>query len=454
MAAGFGAYRQVLGTREARAFTAAGFAARLPMSMTGLGIVLFISITSGSYGRAGLVTAVATLTTAVSAPAWGRLIDRIGQAPVLIAATIIYNLSTGALITTVLLEAPFTVTLLAAVGVGLGFSSAGAAVRARWSHRLSGTPLLNTAFAWEAVLDEVVFIVGPVLATFLATAIHPALGLAAGGVVGFVGAFVLAAQRASQPPLASRAERRSRSSKLSVGLLLPIVFACAALGMLFGGMEVVIIAFADEAGVLPYAGIIVMAWASGSLIAGVVTGTIVWKAGPAKRFRIGAVLLAFSLLPLPFVQHVLPTAGLLILSGLFIAPTLIASVAVTQAAVPAERLAEALGWTSMGMAGGVGLGAAALGQVIDTGGSQAGFYGVIGAGLVLIVAALCVRTRPSVEGVRTRPSVEGVRTRPSVEGVRTRPSVEGVLVGDDLSPGRSGTPSADPRPAGTRNPSR
>ena len=58
MAAGFGAYRQVLGTSETRAFTAAGFAARLPMSMTGLGIVLLISILTGSYGRAGLVTAV------------------------------------------------------------------------------------------------------------------------------------------------------------------------------------------------------------------------------------------------------------------------------------------------------------------------------------------------------------------------------------------------------------
>src|SRR6478735_4431686 len=236
MAAGFGAYRQVLGTPETRAFTAAGFAARLPMSMTGLGIVLFISITSGSYGRAGLVTAVATLTTAVSAPAWGRLIDRIGQAPVLIAATIIYNLSTGALITSVLLDAPFAVTLLTAVGVGLGFSSSGAAVRARWSYRLRGTPLLNTAFAWEAVLDEVVFIVGPVLATFLASSVHPALGLAAGGVVGLVGAFLLAAQRGTQPPLASRAERRSRTSKLSARLLVPIVLACAALGMLFGGM--------------------------------------------------------------------------------------------------------------------------------------------------------------------------------------------------------------------------
>ncbi len=393
MAAGFGAYRQVLAASEARAFTAAGFAARLTMSMTGLGIVLLISITSGSYGRAGLVTAVATITTALAAPAWGRLIDRVGQAPILIAAALIYNVSVGGLITTVLLDSPLWLTCLTAIGVGLGFSSAGAAVRARWSHRLRGQPLLNTAFAWEAVLDEAVFIVGPVLATFLATSVHPALGLAAGGVLGLVGSLALAAQRGTEPPVTSKSARRAASSRLSPRLLVPIVFACFALGVLFGGMEVVIIAFAGEAGILPLAGFIVMAWASGSLVAGVVTGTIAWRAAPARRFRIGAVLLALSLLPLSFGLHPVPTAGLLILNGLFIAPTLIASVAVTQAAVPADRLTEALGWTSMGMAAGVGLGAAALGRVIDAGGAQAGFYGVIGAGVLLIIAALCVRTR-------------------------------------------------------------
>lgn len=394
MAAGFGAYRQVLGSREARAFTAAGFLARLPMSMTGLGIVMLVSITSGSYGRAGLVTAVAVMTTAVASPVWGRLIDRIGQAPVLIAAAIIYNVSVGALIATVLLGAPLALTLLAALGVGLGFSSAGACVRARWSHRYHGDPLLNTAFSWEAVLDEVVFIVGPVLATFLATALHPTLGLATGAVVGLIGAIALAGQRASEPPrVASEHGRRPSASRLDPRVLVPISLACAALGMLFGGMEVVIIAFADQAGILQYAGVILMCWAGGSLVAGVVTGTITWTASPAKRFRIGAVLLALSLAPLPFVTHPLPTAALLILSGLTVAPTLIASVAVTQSLVPADRLTEALGWTSMGLAGGVGLGAAALGRMIDAGGAQAGFYGVIVAGLVLVVAALCVRTR-------------------------------------------------------------
>ncbi|MDN5760841.1 MAG: MFS transporter [Microlunatus sp.] len=414
MASGFGAYREVLGPSEARAFTLAGIAARLPMSMTGLGIVLLIAITTGSYGRAGLVTAVATLITAVAAPWWGRLIDQIGQARVLIAATVIYNLSVGALITTVLLHAPFAVTLITALGVGLGFSSAGACVRARWSYRLRGKPLLNTAFAWEAVLDEVVFMIGPVLATFLATSLHPSLGLAAGGLVGLVGALALASQRRTEPPLKSRVDRRSRSSRLSAGLLVPIVLACTALGVPLGGMEVVIIAFAGEAGILPYAGFIVMAWAIGSLIAAVLTGTIAWTAPPTKRFRIAAMLLAVSLVPLPFVVHPLPIAGLLILSGLFIAPTLIASVAVTQDAVPADRLTEALGWTSMGLAGGVGLGAAVLGQVVDIGGSQAGFYGAIAAGLVLIVAALCVRTRTTPDGItRVRPDTSPADPEPA-----------------------------------------
>ena len=75
-----GAYGTVLADPRARAFTLAGLLARLPLSMTGLGIVLMISLTTGSFGRAGLVTACATLTAAVVLPWWGRRIDRVGQA--------------------------------------------------------------------------------------------------------------------------------------------------------------------------------------------------------------------------------------------------------------------------------------------------------------------------------------------------------------------------------------
>ena len=44
------------------------------------------------------------------------------------------------LVVSVLEGWPLAVTLLAAVGVGAGFSSAGSCVRARWSYRLKESP--------------------------------------------------------------------------------------------------------------------------------------------------------------------------------------------------------------------------------------------------------------------------------------------------------------------------
>lgn len=44
---------------------------------------------------------------------------------------------------------------------GSRFAADGGSVRARWSHRLRDSPLLDTAFAIEAVADELTFVVGP-----------------------------------------------------------------------------------------------------------------------------------------------------------------------------------------------------------------------------------------------------------------------------------------------------
>ncbi|HEV2928451.1 MAG TPA: MFS transporter [Propionibacteriaceae bacterium] len=394
MGAGLEAYQQVLADPRARAFTLAGFVARLPLSMTGMGIVLLVSLDTGSFGRAGLVTAAGTVAGAVAAPVWGRVIDRVGQALVLILAAVIQNVSLALLIGSVQVGAPLPATLAAAVGVGAGFSLAGSCVRARWSHRLADSPLLDTAFAVEAVLDEVVFIVGPVLVTFLATAFHPALGLGVSAAIGLIGAIALAAQRSTQPPIASRHTDDGRAHRLPVRTLLPITLACGALGAIFGGMEVAVVAFATEARVLPFTGAILMCWAFGSLLSGVVTGTVHWRVSPVRRPRVGAVALALSLVPLPFAESAVVVAGLLALSGMAIAPTLIASVAVTQQSVPSARLTEALSWCSTGLAAGLALGAAVIGQLIDRGGAQTGFVGVVGAGVALVISAVFLRSQP------------------------------------------------------------
>jgi predicted MFS family arabinose efflux permease len=391
VAAGLGVYRQLLSDRRAVAFSLAGFVARLPLSMTGIGIVLLVSLTTGSFGLAGSLTAAATLTGAVVAPLWGRATDRIGQARVLLLTVMINVVSVTLLVSAIELGWPLAVSFAAALGIGIGFSLAGSSVRARWTVRLNGSPLLHTAFAIEAMLDEVVFIIGPVLVTFLATALHPALGVGVSAVLGLVGAVALAGQRGTQPPTRSTSADHEGRSRMPWRVLLPVAIACTALGMIFGGMEVNIVAFATEAGVLKYAGLILIAWSFGSLVAGAVTGAITWHASPARRFQVGAILLTLSLLPLPFVTHPVGVAMVLIVSGLAIAPTLIASVGVTQSAVDQSRLTEALAWSSTGLAGGVAIGAAAVGHVIDSWDAQAGFVAVAIAGLLLALSALLVR---------------------------------------------------------------
>ncbi|MGI8459937.1 MAG: MFS transporter [Propionibacteriaceae bacterium] len=409
MAGGLSVYGRLLADRPARAFTLAALVARMPLSMTGLGIVLLVSIETGSFTRAGLVSATVTVATAICSPWWGRRIDHVGQAPVLLLTIGTFVVGLIGIIATVLLGFPLPLTLVAAVVTGVGAPVAGACVRARWAYRSSDEQHLNTAYAYEAVMDEVVFIIGPVLATFLATTVASSLGLIAAAVLGLGGTLALAAQRSTQPPAHAPSRpsspdhpRLTSRPPISRRLLIPVVLACAALGVLFGGMEVVIIAFATEAGILRLAGLLAMAWAAGSLVAGVATGTVEWRSSPARRFRVAALALAASLVPLSFVDRPWLVAALLVVSGLAIAPTLIASVAVTQASVPAGRLTEALGWTQLGLYAGVGAGAAVVGRVIDVGGAHGGFLTVAAAGGLLVVAALTVRTPPSAASVMVR----------------------------------------------------
>ena len=95
--------------RRAVAFSLAGFVARLPMSMTGIGIVLLVSLTTGSFGQAGLLIAAAALAGAAVAPLWGRATDRVGQARVLLVTVLINVLSVALLVTAIELGWPLAV---------------------------------------------------------------------------------------------------------------------------------------------------------------------------------------------------------------------------------------------------------------------------------------------------------------------------------------------------------
>lgn len=392
-------YRRVLSEPGTLRFSATGLVARLPISMVGLGIVLLVSADTGSYGVAGAVSAAYMLTNAVLAILQGRLLDSLGQARVLSVAGAAFTVAMLLLVVSVRADWPTAATYVCAAVAGGTLPQIGSCVRARWSHVLSEPADVQTAYAIEAVADEAVFILGPVAVTLLATAWDPAAGIAVAVVACLAGTLALCAQRATEPPAHPHHRRRGSRPPLPWATVAPLAVVSAALGTLFGAAEVTTVAFAAEQGHRAYAGVLLALWALGSLLAGVLTGAVRWRRGPTGRVRWGALAMACAMVPLHFVGSVPVMAVVLLVGGFAIAPTLIASLSLTEQTVPAGRLTEGMAIMQTGLVAGVAPGASAAGLVVDAHGASAAYLVCAAAGAVAALAAqLLPRERPERPG--------------------------------------------------------
>lgn len=385
-------YRRVLSRPGAFRFSSAGLVARLPMSMVTLGVVLLVEGETGSYGVAGVVSGVVVLGQASCAVLHGRLVDRFGQGRVLPLAITGFAVSMALLVTAVTRDWPMLLTYVLAALTGAFQPQVGACVRTRWSHLLDRPREVQTAYALESVLDEVVFVVGPVLATMLATLWHPVAGLVVAVVAGLAGTYAFAAQRATEPP---SGQHRRGGTRLPMPwrTVLPLALVCLSLGALFGSAEVTTVAFAEEAGSRAVSGWLLAVWAVGSMLAGIVTGAIAWKRGPAVRVRWGSFAMMLAMVPPVFVEGFPLMFLALLVGGCSIAPTLIATMSLTEQTVPAGRLTEGMAILHTGLMAGVAPGAAIAGFVVDHHGASAAYLVAVVAGFVAVVGAQATRTR-------------------------------------------------------------
>jgi MFS family permease len=384
-----GPYRRVLAVPGGAAFSLAGFVARLPIAMQTLGIVLLVAATRGSYGLAGAVSATFLVAGAVAAPVLGGLADRLGQARVLFGALAVHTVGLGGLVALALAGAPAWTLFSAAAVAGGSYAQPGSLVRARWSHVLAGQPLLPTAFSWESVVDEVIFVVGPVLVTALAIGIAPAAGLLTAYGFTLVGGLALALQRRTQPPPVPAGGRRG-SALLQPGVPV-LVGAAVGLGSIFGSVEVATVAFTAERGQPAAAGVVLALLAGGSLVAGLWYGTVAWRAPAHRRFVVAVLLLAAAMVPLPFAPNVAVLAVLVFVGGSAISPGLIAGFALLDLLVPQRVRTEGLAWFSTGIGIGLAVSSSVTGQVVDAAGGRAALgvtvaAGALSAALVLLGA--------------------------------------------------------------------
>jgi MFS family permease len=383
-------YAHLMRRPGAGAFFAAGILGRMPISMIGLGIVILIAQESGSYGLAGSISGVAVIAGALTGPIQGRLVDRFGQRGLLLAGSVTCTVALAALLVAVRADASTWVLYLLSFIAGGTRPQVGSFVRARWTHLLGRGRALQTAFALEAVGDEVVFIVGPVLVTTLATQLSPYAALSAAGVLGLAGGLWLALLRASDPPGRGKSDGAEQAPLpwLSIALLSLIGLG---LGATLGGAEVITVAFTTEAGKAELSGVVLAIWAFGSLLAGLWYGSVHWRAPVERRLLIGTIALAVTLAPLPWVNSVWLLGLVLFGCGMTIAPTMVAVTACVEEWVPPERLTEAITWTVTGILLGVAPGNAAAGHAVDVWGPSDAYWVPFGVGIACaIVAAVSI----------------------------------------------------------------
>ncbi|HCD1612940.1 MFS transporter [Serratia marcescens] len=368
-----------------KAFSSAGLIARLPISMTGIGIITMLSQVRGSYWLAGAVAATFAFSMALLAPQIARAADRYGQSRVLPYATGVSALALLLLLICTHYRAPdWTLFVFAALAGGM--PSISAMVRARWSEIYRGTPQLHTAFSFESVLDEVAFIVGPPIAVGLSVALFPEAGPLAAALLLVAGVSAFAWQKSTQPPVYPRNNQRQRAI-LAMPSMQILVLALIALGTIVGTVDVISVAFAEQQGQPAAASIVLSVYAGGSCLAGLIFGAIKLPSPLPRQFLYAAFATALTTLPLLWVHNVLTLAAAMFVAGLFFAPTMIIAMGLVENIVPPSRLTEGLTWMVTGLGVGVALGAALAGLAIDAAGITAGFSVTLTAGLVVLLVA-------------------------------------------------------------------
>lgn len=367
--------------------------------MVGISIILAIRALYESYSLAGLISAVQVLSFAMGAPVLARLVDRYGQLQVMLPSVLISSAALVGLIFAIISLSPTPLLIVLAALMGSTSGSLGALVRARWAYVVQDTSQLQVAYAMEAAFDELIFVLGPVAATLLATSVHPLAGLWVS--VGFmvIGTLLFLLQTSTQPPTSQPHEGERRKSVMRNGAMLVLAATYIFTGAVFGSVDLSVVAFADDVNKSYMAGIVLASMSLGSLISAVFYGARVWRTSLSKLFLAGIVLFALGVSTFVLTPNLPVLIVAMFVAGLFVAPTMTNVNTIVQRITPADRLTEGLTWMNTAMTIGVSFGSALAGPAVDAHGHTGGFtYTLVFAWVMTAVAFLGAKAmRKSIE---------------------------------------------------------
>ncbi len=386
-------------------------AARLPLGMSSLAILLLVRQRTGSFADAGLAVGTFTLCAAAATPLLGGLLDRHGR-------RLLMPLAVGhaaGLVVLVAVSAGRPAPLLTAAIAGVAgalIPPVDAAVRVLWPLLATGPEVLESAYQLDATSQEVVWTLGPLLvaAAVAAGSAATAVLLTAAIVVVGTGLFVIA----PAPAIGTR-HARQHGALASPGLRV-IIGAAALMGFGIGAVEVGLPALAVKVGSPGSAGLLLALWSIGSMLGGILYSARHWESETRVRYPVLMLLVAFCTAPLVAASSLGAAAALSALAGLGYAPMLSCEYGIVATVAETGREAESFAWTTASLVAGLAAGNAVAGVLAqDTGVGACFAIGCAATALAALVALAGrghLRARPLGTPVPLVVAVGGSSTPP------------------------------------------
>lgn len=360
---------------------------RLTTSMLSLSLLLAVVQRDGSYAEGGLALMVHAFASALMAPVNGRVADRIGPRPTMLAYVALHAGAYCGLLLALGSGASLVVVLVSAAVVGASTPPANPVTRAQWPSIVS-RDRLQMAYAVDSVLNSSMLVLGPLVAGALMLAMPAIAVIAVAGAVKIIGDLLLATaptlRRHAVEPQPSP-HTRQWLGPISDGRLRLLLLIMALDTFTYGCLQIG--AAAITGGQSP-AALLFSALAAGEILGGLIYGARTWVGGLRRQFMVLHLVTAVLLLLTGQVLIMAIATGFYLLIGLAGgARDVLGQWAISHTARQQQR-AEAFAWLTTAMWGGYGLGTLIAGLVQADMGTGTVFWAAALASMLAACVAL------------------------------------------------------------------
>ncbi|MGH3773462.1 MAG: MFS transporter [Pseudonocardiaceae bacterium] len=366
-----------------------GLISRLPNGMLQLAFVLTLIQATGSYAMAGAAVTCYTLAAAIVFSPWTRAVDRVGPRTVLVITGLVQGLVLLVVTVVSMLSTNGVLLMVLAGASGVFVPPVGSIMRSLWSTTLTDKEIKDAAFAYESIVVEVVFLVGPTVVAAVSALSQPSWALAFAALATTGGCLSLAGSsrvRALTGNCGSERHWLGPLRHLSVLVLLPI-------GLLLMGsitaIEVSLVSFATHRGGTSVSGLLIAILSLGSVVGGTWWGSRSQPGTSPQQLAVLLEVLGIGWAVLTVSGNPWLLGGLLLLAGLALNPAITTMFSIMDDIATRDTLTESFGWLNALGSAGAAAGASITGAVVESGANSGFLFAASMCATGGVIALLC-----------------------------------------------------------------